>query len=230
MAWQAKGAGGMVGMYSRTAVALLFCVAVCAAISAAPTAQAQTYTVIGNFGTNGTGVDPLYVTLDGAGNVYGTTYYGGLSYLGYGVVFKLTRHGSNWIQSVLYDFTGGSDGGHPYGGVVFGPDGSLYGTASSGGRVGQGVVFKLQPPATECRRRKWRLWPSPIRRIRRTARQSSMPADAPPAMRCQISPTVPGWAAGLPYPRRSARFMRRISRPIPMTASATGARPISSGR
>ncbi len=120
-------------------------------LAAVPAAQAQTYTIIGNFGNNGSGVNPLYVTLDRGGNVYGTTYYGGLSYLGYGVVFKLTRHGSNWIQSVLYDFTGGSDGGHPYGGVIFGPDGSLYGTAAGGGRVGQGVVFKLQPPATECR-------------------------------------------------------------------------------
>jgi uncharacterized repeat protein (TIGR03803 family) len=130
---------------------MLICMAVLAAISAIPAAQAQTYAIIGNFGTNGTGVNPLYVTLDAGGNVYGTTYYGGLSYLGYGVVFKLTRHGSNWIQSVLYDFTGGSDGGHPYGGVTFGPDGSLYGTAEGGGRLGQGVVFKLQPPATECR-------------------------------------------------------------------------------
>lgn len=74
-------------------------------------AQAQAYTVLGNFGNNGTGVNPLYVTLDGAANVYGTTYYGGTSYLGFGVVFKLTHRGSNWLQSVLYDFSGGNEGG-----------------------------------------------------------------------------------------------------------------------
>ncbi len=113
-------------------------------------AKAQTYNIIGNFGSNGTGVNPLYVTLDAAGNVYGTTYYGGTSYLGFGVVFKLTHHGSNWLQSVLYDFSGGNDGGNPYGGVVFGADGSLYGTASGGGLYGEGVIFKLQPPATQC--------------------------------------------------------------------------------
>jgi uncharacterized repeat protein (TIGR03803 family) len=115
-----------------------------------PAAQAQTYTILGNFGNKGTGVNPLYVTLDEVGNVYGTTYYGGLSYLGYGVVFKLTHHGSHWLQSVLYDFSGGNDGGNPYGGVVFGPDGALYGTTSGGGLYGEGVVFKLQPSPTEC--------------------------------------------------------------------------------
>ncbi len=112
--------------------------------------MAQTYNIIGNFGNNGTGVNPLYVTLDAGGNVYGTTYYGGTSYLGYGVVFKLTHRGSGWVQSVLYDFSGGNDGGNPYGGVVFGPDGSLYGTASGGGLYGEGVIFRLRPSATEC--------------------------------------------------------------------------------
>jgi hypothetical protein len=100
-------------------------------------AKAQTYNIIGNFGNNGTGVNPLYVTLDAGGNVYGTTYYGGTSYLGYGVVFKLTHRGSGWVQSVLYDFSGGNDGGNPYGGVVFGPDGSLYGTASPTGPMAE---------------------------------------------------------------------------------------------
>ncbi len=131
------------------------------ALAAVPVAQAQTYSIIGNFGNNGNGVNPLYVTLDAAGNIYGTTYYGGLSYLGYGVVFKLTRHGASWTQTVLYDFTGYSDGGHPYGGVIFGPDGSLYGTASSGGRDGEGVVFKLQPPPHECESAECR-WPETV--------------------------------------------------------------------
>jgi hypothetical protein len=53
-------------------------------IATVPAMQAQTYNIIGNFGNNGTGVNPLYVTLDAAGNVYGTTYYGGTQYLGYG--------------------------------------------------------------------------------------------------------------------------------------------------
>jgi len=113
-------------------------------------AHAQSYNVIGNFGSNGTGVNPLFVTLDAAGNVYGTTYYGGRSYLGWGVVFKLTRHGSSWLQQSMWEFTGGADGSNPYGGVSFGPDGALYGTTSAGGQFGEGVVFKLQPPATQC--------------------------------------------------------------------------------
>jgi len=119
-------------------------------LAAAPALQAQEYNIIGNFGNDGTGVNPLYVTLDPAGNVYGTTYYGGTQYLGSGVVFKLKRQGSGWLQSVVHDFTGGYDGGNPYGGVAIGPDGALYGTASEGGLYNAGVIYKLQPPATVC--------------------------------------------------------------------------------
>ncbi len=138
------------GRRGDVALALALGIVFAFAIVSPTPAQAQTYTIIGNFGTNGTGVNPLYVTLDAGGNIYGTTYYGGTQYLGYGVVFKLTHRGSSWVQSVLYDFSGGNDGGHPYGGVVFGPDGALYGTTSDGGLYGNGVVFKLQPSATEC--------------------------------------------------------------------------------
>jgi uncharacterized repeat protein (TIGR03803 family) len=74
------------------------------------------------------------VILDAAGNLYGTTYNGGKDDAG--VVYKLTPAGQ---ETVLHSFKGGNDGANPYGGVTFGPDGSLYGgTPNDGaGEVGE---------------------------------------------------------------------------------------------
>jgi uncharacterized repeat protein (TIGR03803 family) len=84
---------------------------------------------------------------DAAGNLYGTTQYGGAS--GNGVVFKLVP-GSNgrWTETVLYAFSGGTDGGTPEGSLVIDKKGNLYGTTNVGGDnqcYGCGVVFKLAP-------------------------------------------------------------------------------------
>jgi len=89
---------------------------------------------------------PEYASLtrDAAGNVYGTTPQAGE--FGYGVVFKVTATGT---ESVLYNFTGGTDGRYPYGGLVRDSAGNLYGTTSNGGAFGAGVVFKLNPSGTE---------------------------------------------------------------------------------
>ena len=84
------------------------------------------------------------LTLDGAGNVYGVTPFGGE--FGYGTVFKVTAKGT---ESVLYNFTGGSDGREPYGGLARDSNGNLYGTTVDGGTYGYGVVFKLTPGGTE---------------------------------------------------------------------------------
>lgn len=48
--------------------------------------------------------------------------------------------------SVLYPFTGGSDGGYPYAGLIADGAGNLYSTTSGGGADGGGAVFKLAPP------------------------------------------------------------------------------------
>jgi len=93
--------------------------------------------------------------LDQAGNLYGTTEYGGMSGCGSacGTVFKLTP-GANgkWTESVLYSFVGGVDGAGPVGGLVFDQAGNLYGTTQRGGNhsfvcstAGCGTVFKLSP-------------------------------------------------------------------------------------
>lgn len=79
---------------------------------------------------------------DAAGNLYGTTSAGGV---GAGVVFKLTPNSDGtWAESVIYTFTGGSDGAVPLDGLISDAAGNLYGTTSTGG-VGAGVVFELTP-------------------------------------------------------------------------------------
>lgn len=100
--------------------------------------------VIYNFtGGNGDAFQPLgNVIFDSQGNLYGTTVGGGASYSG--TVFELTP-GSNgtWTEKILYSFTGGSDGGHPFSGVTFDKSGNLYGTTENGGTYEFGTVFEL---------------------------------------------------------------------------------------
>jgi uncharacterized repeat protein (TIGR03803 family) len=85
--------------------------------------------------------------MDGAGNLYGTTFGGGLNR--WGVVFELsppvTATGV-WTETVLYSFSY-SNGASPYGGLVFDAAGNLYGTTAGGGASGGGTVFRLAPPA-----------------------------------------------------------------------------------
>lgn len=91
-----------------------------------------------------TGIGPVAsLSMDGAGDVYGTTYTGGL-YL-FGSVFKLTQSGGGWTYTALHDFTGGDDGAYPISNVTFDTNGNLYGTASGGGAHGYGVVWKITP-------------------------------------------------------------------------------------
>jgi len=80
---------------------------------------------------------------DPAGNLYGTTNRTGA--YGKGAVFKLTPSGGGWIYTALHDFTGGSDGGYPLSNVIFDTTGNFYGTASTGGSHGDGVVWEITP-------------------------------------------------------------------------------------
>ena len=99
------------------------------------------YTVLYSFTGGADGRTPYAgVIRDSAGNLYGTTYEGGDSDLDWGVVYKLDKAGH---ETVLYTFEGG--GSYPYAGVIEDSAGNLYGTASSGGGIGDccGVVYKL---------------------------------------------------------------------------------------
>lgn len=84
------------------------------------------------------------LTMDASGNLYGTTYCDGAN--GLGNVFELSPCGSGcWVYADLHDFTGGSDGGNPISTVVVDMSGNLYGTASTGGTGGVGVVWQITP-------------------------------------------------------------------------------------
>jgi uncharacterized repeat protein (TIGR03803 family) len=83
------------------------------------------------------------VIRDSAGNLYGTTYYGGAS--NGGVVYELDTSGN---ETVLYSFcsqTDCADGSHPEAGVILDKAANLYGTAESDGDHHHGVVFELKP-------------------------------------------------------------------------------------
>ena len=57
----------------------------------------------------------------------------------------------NWDLTVLYSFTGGTDGEDPIGGVILDGDGNLYGTTNLGGNgyPGCGTVFQVTPCGAE---------------------------------------------------------------------------------
>jgi uncharacterized repeat protein (TIGR03803 family) len=95
----------------------------------------------GNDGGNPT--DALI--LDSAGNLYGTATEGGTGVVG--TVFELSPSGKKWTETVLYNFTGNNDGGEPYGKMLLGTDGNLYGTTAGYGQYNYGTIFKLTAPA-----------------------------------------------------------------------------------
>lgn len=133
-------------------------VVLCSAPSAAGADTLHPHlTILYSFQNGNDSAQPLSsLVADKAGNLFGTT--AGLEGLPCpepcGNVFELSppsaKNGA-WRFSVLYDFTGGADGGIPHGNVIFGPDGDLYGTGVRGGKFAYaargGVVFQLAPPS-----------------------------------------------------------------------------------
>ena len=83
------------------------------------------------------------VIFDQAGNLYGTTFNGGIA--NDGTVYQMTPSASGWTESVLYSFQNGSDGEFPYGGVILDAAGNIYGTTAAGGSGGGGTIFMLTP-------------------------------------------------------------------------------------
>jgi uncharacterized repeat protein (TIGR03803 family) len=158
MSCHAQNTVSIFGINLRTGtVVLVLTVMFVSIVIAVPAAQAQKYHVIYTFagGADG-GIPEGALTIDRAGNLYGTTSE---SQRGPGTVFELSPRGSGWILTPLYGFSGGSDGGWPVAGVVFGPDGTLYGTTLGGGVLrgcpgngyqGCGTVFNLRPRPRAC--------------------------------------------------------------------------------
>ena len=85
------------------------------------------------------------VIRDAQKNLYGTTFGGvneGCNTVGCGDVYEISAIG---VFTVLYTFTGATDGGNPAGGLVMDKNGNLYGTTYGYGAHGFGTVFKLTP-------------------------------------------------------------------------------------
>ncbi len=100
---------------------------------------------------NGTDGNTPYagVVLDGAGNLYGTTWGGGAAVCSCGTVYEVSPNGDGtWTEKKLHSFgMNNTDGAFPYAGLIFDAGGNLYGTTTSGGNYGCnasgcGTVFR----------------------------------------------------------------------------------------
>jgi uncharacterized repeat protein (TIGR03803 family) len=101
-------------------------------------------TILYNFKVGSTGSTPnAGVVMDEAGNLYGTTDYGG-SGSECGVIYKIAPAKGKWKYTVLHTFEG-PDGCLPEGNLVLDPKGNLYGGTVLGGTTGNGVIFELTP-------------------------------------------------------------------------------------
>jgi uncharacterized repeat protein (TIGR03803 family) len=108
---------------------------------------AGNYTVLYGFSSSGIGgsAPVAGVIQDSDGNLYGTATASQNTgcFLGCGVIYMLSPTGQ---ETVLYNFTSGSDGSYPNAGLTMDSSGNIYGTATFGGRAGSGVIYELSPP------------------------------------------------------------------------------------
>jgi uncharacterized repeat protein (TIGR03803 family) len=152
----------LISIFRPATGALATAIAFALVVIAPQTTQAQTFAILHNFTGGEDGAQPYSaLTMDAAGNLYGTTSIGGHTasncYNSCGTVFRMKRVGQSWVLNPLYEFSGGTDGANPSAKVVFGADGSLYGETPNGGlscpsntQYGCGTVFNLRPQARAC--------------------------------------------------------------------------------
>ena len=114
---------------------------------------AWTESVIYTFMGGTDGGFPVALAFNGAGNLFGTTFSGGVTNSpcgGCGTIFEMTPSASGqWTKQILYSFTDGLDGGFPSSGVVLDGAGNLYGETFDGGSFacpesGCGTVYELK--------------------------------------------------------------------------------------
>jgi uncharacterized repeat protein (TIGR03803 family) len=107
-----------------------------------------TFTTIHQFRFGDGWAPEAVLTIDSAGNLYGTTEVGGPNGTsqgnGYGVVFELSPNGGGWTEKTIYAFTGGTDGSVSRSPVILDSAGNLYG-ANSGYPGYYGTIFELTP-------------------------------------------------------------------------------------
>jgi uncharacterized repeat protein (TIGR03803 family) len=85
------------------------------------------------------------VIFDNAGNLYGSAAHGNTVQWD-GSAYELMPSGSGWEETTLYAFPiEGPDGNVVFGGLIFDPQGNLYGSTEVGGSQSGGTVFELSP-------------------------------------------------------------------------------------
>jgi uncharacterized repeat protein (TIGR03803 family) len=139
--------GGISTMREKTSAALTLALFFTLSVAMNRSAQAQTFNVLYIFkgGHRDGGTPYAGVIRDSAGNLYGTTAFGGR--FKNGTVFILDKSRK---ETVLNTFTGKANGGVPYfGSLLRDAAGNLYGTTLSGGPSDAGVVFKVDPTGKE---------------------------------------------------------------------------------
>lgn len=146
MSVSAKPSTNDLNIWSKVAVVTLFCSLTL--VLSAP-ALAQTFSVIHTFTGALDGFQPYAgVTIDQAGNLYGTTTEDHR-----GSIYQMKRRNGVWTFATLYQF--GYNDFMPQGRVVAGPGGALYGLTTYGGTgncyEGCGMVYAIRPPQTICR-------------------------------------------------------------------------------
>jgi uncharacterized repeat protein (TIGR03803 family) len=112
--------------------------------------QTQLFIFEGGLNTTNPAVPSGGIFMDKAGNIFGTTLFGGHGHCQFtcGSVFRLDSAG---VLHVLHNFSGGADGSLPFGPLVQDAAGNLYGVAQQGGdltcaefsQLGCGTVFKI---------------------------------------------------------------------------------------
>src|SRR5450631_3342030 len=145
--WMLKSICGNFGSSTSCAFAVALMVGFAAS---APSAQGQTFTLLYTFAGGADGAQPMGLVRDSAGNLYGTTLYGGGGRCslnaGCGTIFKLDDAGN---ETVLHAFTGGKDGTLPWATLIPDAAGNLFGATLNGGNLqcgvvtGCGTIFKL---------------------------------------------------------------------------------------
>ena len=132
--------------FPRLSVAGMVAATLLLALVSANAAHAQTFSVIHSFSGPDGDLPKGGLTIDRAGNLYGTTFAGFLGF-GWGSVYQLRPHQQGWLFSVIQVYDG-----QPLDRPAIGPNGTLYGTNSNMITVYRvGYVWNLSPPVNPCK-------------------------------------------------------------------------------